>query len=381
MSVKKILILLFANIITVGLVIVLVMSFRIKQATENPVEVFFGKDIEVKEIVVDNVIQNNAIIEVDLVRDQKSYSKKDNIVNIVILGRDLTPVKEQRADGGNTDIMIILAIDLDSKDVKAISIPRDTVAHMYHYNSKEEIDGEFFDKINSAYSAGGSENDDAFQVKNSVSAIQEYLTTFGTFEMEINNYVELGLTGLRELTDKVGGVEIVLNNGIPGVGSRGQQVHLTGKTAMTYIRDRHNSGGDLGRVSNAQVYVKALAKKMQSVGVKEVVPKVAGSLIKGNLMRTDLTLEEIAALAGLLEQINVDGIVMQTVDSIEVNDIIGIKKHLDTYPYDFEAFYGAKKWKDLTIKTNDAYDAGVFSEYYSLEEIMINTYYEEVITN
>jgi LCP family protein required for cell wall assembly len=376
MFIKKLLIFVFAIALTTGLVISGVMALRLKQATQNPVSVFFGDDIEITEIE-DKSLQKSKFVEVDLVRDQKSYIKKPNVVSIAVLGRDATPVEERRSDGGNTDIMIVMVVDLDNTDVKAISIPRDTVAHIDHYQSKEVQDEEFFDKINSAYSAGGSINGREFQLKNSVACIQEYLNTFGTFDIKVDNYVEIGLTGLRELTDDVDGVEVVMNNGIPGVGAKGQTVKLNGKTAMLYVRDRYNSGGDIGRVSNAQTFVKALAKKLQSLGVKEVVPKLVGSMVSGNLMRTDLTLEEIAALASLLEDINVDGLQMQTVDSINADDIGDIKKHLDLYPYDYEAFYGASTWNKLAVKKGDEYDVGMFSDYYSLEEIILNTYYSD----
>ncbi len=379
MTLKKILIFVFTITLTVAIVISAVVAARVKQASENPVSVFFGDDIVIENIEIEGVEQAK-IIEVDLVRDQKSYVKKDNIVSIAVLGRDATPVEEQRRDGGNTDIMIVMAIDLDDASIQAISIPRDTVAHLYHYNRRQELDDEFFDKINSAYSAGGAENEAEFQLANSVVCIQEFMNTFGVFDMEINNYVEIGLTGLRELTDKIGGIDVVLNNGIPGVGGKGQTVHLTGKTAMTYVRDRHNSGGDLGRVSNTQVFVKALAKKLQSEGLAESVPKLAGSMISGNLMRTDLNLEEISALAGLLSDIDIDSLSMQTVDSLEVDDIGKIKEHMEEYTaYDYEAFYGAKKWRNLEIKDGDYYDSGVFADYFSLEEIIISMYYDEVV--
>jgi polyisoprenyl-teichoic acid--peptidoglycan teichoic acid transferase len=377
MNVKRIILFIFCIALVAALVIAGVMALRIKSAAENPISVFFGDEIVIPEA---EIIDEPAIIEVDLVRNEKSYVKKENIVSIAVLGRDATPVKEYRDDGGNTDIMIVMAVDLNDGSVKAISIPRDSVAHIYHYkNAKPEIDGEYFDKLNGAYGAGGPNNEDEVQLSNSVTCIAEHLNAFGTFDVVINNYVEIGLTGLRELTDAVGGVEVTMASGIPGVGSKGQTVNLSGKTAMTFVRDRHNSGGDLGRVSNSQTYIKALAKKLQSMGAAEIAPDIASTFVSKNLMRTDLTIEEIAALASLVADIDVDGLSMKTISAIEANNIKDFKDHLKGYGYDYEAFYGAEKWEDLKIKKGDEYDFGFFTEYDSLEEIMLDVYYEELV--
>ena len=182
--------------------------------------------------------------------------------------------------------------------MSAISIPRDSIAHIYHYYDTEDVvNKEYFDKLNGAYGAGPRDLDDV-QLRNSVTCIQEHLNVFGTFDIEINNYIEVGLTGLMALTDKVGGVEVTLNNYIPEVGSAGETVTLTAYTAMRYVRDRHNSGGDLGRVSNAQNYIKSLARKMQEMGVTTIGFDIAQELISDNLMRTDLTLMRLLRWLG-----------------------------------------------------------------------------------
>jgi|GEM_PF-1787547 len=390
MNAKRIVLYIFCMVLVAGLVIAGVMVLRIRSAASNPVSVFFGDEIVVPEAQIGD---EPVIRQVDLVRNEKSYAKKENILSIAVLGRDATPVEERRDDGGNTDIMIVMAIDLTTGEIRAISIPRDSVAHIYHYKyQKPVIDNDYFDKLNGAYGAGGPGNEDEVQLANSVACIEEHLNTFGTYDIKISNYVEIGLTGLRELTDYVGGVEVTLNNGIPGVGSKGQTVTLSGKTAMTFVRDRHNSGGDLGRVSNSQMYIKALARKLQSMGVVEIAPKIASTMVSKNLMRTDLKVEEIGALAGLLANVDVDAISMNTIPAVEASNIGDFKSHLKGYSYDYEAFYGekkrsyddetlyeSKKWSKLDIKEGDEYDFGFFTEYDELERIMLEIYYEEIV--
>ncbi len=384
MNGKRITVLIVSIVLTAGLVIAGVMYYRIQEAMSNPVSLFFGD-----EVVVPDALEtdgDSTVHEVDLVYDEKSYVKKDNILNIVILGRDATPKSgkyaDTRSDGGNTDIMIVMAIDLDDGSVRAISIPRDSIAHIYHYNdTKDEINKEYFDKLNSAYGAGPRDLDDV-QLRNSVTCIQEYLNVFGTFDIEINNYVEVGLTGLMALTDKVGGVQVTLNNYIPEVGSAGETVTLTEYTAMRYVRDRHNSGGDLGRVSNAQTYIKALARKMQEMGVTSIGFDIAQQMISDNLMRTDLTLEEIASLAKILTQTDVSAIDMQTVPVVDEEDIGGFRSYLSNYDYDYKTFYasiGAEDFDNLDIQDDDYYDYGFFTEYDGLEEIMLDVYYDELV--
>ncbi len=378
MNTKRLIILILSMIITAVFVCTGVVAWRLKEAAKNPVSVFFGDEIIVPDATKSS--DQPRIPDVDLVLKERSYKKKDNILSIAILGRDATPPEEQRVDGGNTDIMIVVAIDLITGDVKAISIPRDTIAHIYHSkHASPEIDLEYFHKLNGAYGAGGPMNTDEVQLSNSVRCIEEHLNTFGTFDVSIDKYIEISLVGLRELTDIVGGVEITLDNGIPGVGSSGQTVKLNGKTAMTFVRDRYNFGGDLGRVSNAQKYIRSLAKKIQTMGITEIGTQIATTFIKENLMRTNLSPEEIAALAGLLSNIKIDGVPITTIPVKEENDIAGFKDYLKTYDFDYQAFYGAAKWETLDILPDNRYSFGFFTDYDALETIMLDTYYDEIV--
>jgi len=384
MNGKRVVLLIISIILTAGLVIAGVYVFRLREAMANPVSVFFGDEVVVPDGVEDED-STSLIREVDLVRNGKSYVKKDNILNVVVLGRDATPAKERRVDGGNTDIMIVMAIDLDTGSVRAISIPRDTVAHIYHYYDTEDvINKEYFDKLNGAYGAGPRELDD-IQIRNSVTCITEFLNTFGTFDMEISNYVELGLVGLSNLTDLVGGVEVTLANGIPNVGSAGQTLTLDGDRAMTFVRDRYHSGGDLGRVSNSQIYIKALARKLQNTIAVEkdtkTVIELAESLINDDLIRTDLNGEELAALVGVLANVNIDAVEMTTIATVEKDDIGGFKRYLEDFDYDYETFYASigSSWSKLRINEGDEGDFGFFADYDDVEEVMLDIYYEEVV--
>ena len=386
MTRKRIILLIVSVLLTAVLVFAGVRFYRLREAMANPVSLFFGD-----EVVVPDALEtdgDNTVHEVDLVYNEKSYVKKDNILNVVVLGRDATPdtvtygYVDLRSDGGNTDIMIVMAINLEDGSVSAISIPRDSIAHIYHYYDTEDVvNKEYFDKLNGAYGAGPRDLDDV-QLRNSVTCIQEHLNVFGTFDIEINNYIEVGLTGLMALTDKVGGVEVTLNNYIPEVGSAGETVTLTAYTAMRYVRDRHNSGGDLGRVSNAQNYIKSLARKMQEMGVTTIGFDIAQELISDNLMRTDLTLDEIASLAGLLVNTDVSAITMKTIPVIDQEDIGGFRSYLANYDYDYDTFYasiGAEDFDKLDIQADDYYDYGFFTDYEGLEEIILAVYYDELV--
>ncbi len=384
MNKKRIAILIVSIVLTAGVVFAGVRYVRIREAIANPVSFFFGDEVVVPDAVASD--EDTAVHEVDLVYNEKSYVKKDNILNVVVLGRDATPktgkYADTRSDGGNTDIMIVMAINVEDGSVRAISIPRDAIAHIYHYyDTKDEINSEFFGKLNSAYGSGPRDLDDV-QLRNSVTCIQEYLNTFGTFDITINNYIEVGLSGLMTLTDKVGGVTVTLNNYIPEVGGKGETVTLDAYTAMRYVRDRHNSGGDLGRVSNAQTYIKALARKIQEMGVTTIGFDIAQEMIANNLMHTDLTLDGIASLAGILVDTDISAIDMQTVPVIDEEDIGGFKEYLKNYDYDYEAYYasiGAEDFANLDIKEDDVGDYGFFTEYEGLEEIMLDVYYDEIV--
>jgi LCP family protein required for cell wall assembly len=84
---------------------------------------------------------------------------------------------------------------------------------------------------------------------------------------------EISFDGVSAMADVVGGVTVCLaspiNDPATGLKLPAGENTVAGNTALAFVRTRHGvgDGSDLGRISNQQVFLSALARKITSEGV------------------------------------------------------------------------------------------------------------------
>jgi LCP family protein required for cell wall assembly len=156
-------------------------------------------------------------------------------------------------DRFNTQSMILLRLDPESKQASMLSIPRDLWV---------PIPGHGAGKISTAYQLGGSQL--------AIQAVEV------NFRVHIDDYVWIGLNGLVNLIDRIGGVDVLVTNPVlddfypsdinshdpyayyrvavlPGA------VHLDGVHALQYVRSRHGDlRGDFARSERQQQLLLAI---------------------------------------------------------------------------------------------------------------------------
>jgi|LSQX01.1.fsa_nt_gb LCP family protein required for cell wall assembly len=158
-------------------------------------------------------------------------------MNVLVMG----------TDGGNTrtDTMVLICVNPREKEVKMLSIPRDTRVRIN--NS--------FEKINAATVRGGAE-----------LAVQKVMEVTG---IPIHNYVMVDLKGFRSVIDILDGLDFDVPQRMYYVDpyqdlridlQKGPQ-HLDGKKAEQLVRYRSYPDGDLGRVRVQQEFLKELANQ------------------------------------------------------------------------------------------------------------------------
>src|SRR5207253_3579363 len=131
------------------------------------------------------------------------------------------------------------------------------------------------------------------------------------FSVHIDNYVWIGLKGLIQLIDSLGGVDVVtsnpvmddfypndINSGNPYGTYRvavlpGAQ-HMDGVHAMQYVRSRHSDQrGDFGRSQRQQQVLLALRVKARYLNPANLPDLTAA--FNGEL-KTDISIQEVRAL-------------------------------------------------------------------------------------
>ena len=247
-----------------------------------------------------------AVIAHDLEYGGAYYNKNIHSINIVLLGFD--DVEDRPDDGGNTDSLMVFQIDFDSAKVNVISIPRDTWTLVNEYDSDGALEYTYHTKINAAYSAAARSKD---RYPNVLSTIENLFNMEGQFDLGMDYYCSIDIKDVPKITKVVGGVTVKLEHTIPGVGNAGETVTLDEETCEIYLRDRSTGDGDITRAQRHQKFMLALAKRIQALGGKKAALTLYDDAVR--YIDTNLSLEQIAALAALMDQVDVDNIALYTV--------------------------------------------------------------------
>jgi LCP family protein required for cell wall assembly len=153
------------------------------------------------------------------------------------------------ASGQRTDTIMLLHTG-DGPNL-LMSIPRDSLV---------EIPGHGTTKINAAYAYGGGGDAGAQLLAKTIE-----LNT----GIRIDDYVEIGLGGVVDIVDAVGGIEICptenMTDKLAGLDIKKGCQEADGKTALAFARSRHTSNlGDLDRAKHQREVVSAVGKEVVS---------------------------------------------------------------------------------------------------------------------
>jgi len=242
----------------------------------------------------------------DLEYEGKYYNKKQSFVNIVLLGFD--DMQDRPDDGGNTDSLMVFQIDFESNKVNVISIPRDTWTLVNEYDAKGKLKYTYHTKINAAYMAAAKRSD---RYPNVLTTIENLFNSDERFNLALDYYCSIDIKDVPKIVKVVGGVPITLDHAIPGVGDAGERVTLTESTSQIYLRDRSTGSGDIYRAQRHQQFMIALAARIQALGGKKAALTLYDDAVR--YVNTNLSLEQIAALASVVNDIDLNSISLYTV--------------------------------------------------------------------
>lgn len=230
------------------------------------------------------------IQQIDLNEDDLSVSTQveENLSeyrNIAIFGVDS---RNDSYDKGNrSDCIIIASINNKTKEVKLISVYRDTYV---------QIEGHGLDKITHAYSYG--------------EAPLAIKTLNTNLDLNIKEFVTVNFDTVKEVVDCVGGISMPITkeevNHIPGINKAGTYT-LTGEQVLAYSRIRYASGGDYKRTERMRDVLTATANKVKTLNVSQLNKFVDQILPK---VYTNITASDIFAL-------------MPSIASYKITDSIG----------------------------------------------------------
>lgn len=215
--------------------------------------------------------------------------------NVAIYGVDSRD--SSLGKGNRSDCIIIASINNSTKEIKLISVYRDTYVN---------IEGYGLDKITHAYSYGGPEL--------ALKTLNENL------DLNITEFVTVNFDALADAINSIGGVDInieeneiqYLNNYLAEtskvtgletkkVTNTGLQT-LDGVQAVAYSRIRYTEGGDYKRTERMRTVIEAMFDKLKTKSLGEINNLVDHLLPE---VYTNLEPDEIIALAPTILQYSI----------------------------------------------------------------------------
>jgi LCP family protein required for cell wall assembly len=178
---------------------------------------------------------------------------------VAILGSDARSGNPDR--GARADSIHILALDPKARRGTIVGLPRDAWV---------DIPGSGMHKINDCLSIGGAD-----------LCVRTLRQLTG---MPIQYYLLTGFEGFQSMVDAAGGVDAYvpydMNEKNSGAFFQKGWHHMTGPKALSFTRNRHVPGGDLGRSENqGRLMLDALKKFRAETGNRAEVEKFVGILV------------------------------------------------------------------------------------------------------
>ena len=201
-------------------------------------------------------VQTKALDQSQLVTVNNDNNMKD-YTNYAFFGID-SQTGSMSDRGNRSDSIIVVSINNSTKEVKLLSIYRDTFL---------SINGKY-SKINAAYSWGGPEL--------AISTINRNL------DLNIEKYATVNFKILANIVDAVGGIEVNvdksiiknlnsyikdmnrINGGNSSTIKSAGTYTLDGNQAVAYSRIRYTAGGDFERTSRQRLVIEKLVEKAKS---------------------------------------------------------------------------------------------------------------------
>ena len=255
----------------------------------------FGK-MFMKQVMTEknynNIVDENYNREDTGINEELDTSILDNYTNIALFGLDAR--RGELENGVQSDCMIIVSINKETKEVRMVSVYRDTLLQCF------DADGNgYYGKCNSSYNHGGP------------AATVKMLNT--NLDLNIQDYVTVNFNSLSDIIDRMGGLDVYITGeeafwinyhlkyyyqeiGRPDevwdqlIEEKEGLFHLNGIQATTYSRirqciyygeDGSVTADDFGRTARQRNIINKMVDKAKFMGLDNIL-KLADEVFKND---------------------------------------------------------------------------------------------------
>lgn len=212
----------------------------------------------------------------------------NGLTTVLLIGYDhkdqgeLDVPQDSYIKGGQSDFLLLLAIDHDARQIRQLQFDRDTITPIKFYSKSGAFYGERRLQICLAHAYGDTQE---MNNRNAIWAVENLLGIAKEDDgAQIDLYMSMDITGIGRLNDLLGGVTVPINDDFSHYDPSmvlGTTMKLNGDQAQIYCRQRYFIGdqSNTSRMTRQRTYMDAALELLRSK-VKEN-PAFANELLNG----------------------------------------------------------------------------------------------------
>jgi len=200
----------------------------------------------------------------------------------------LVGIENQEGGKGRSDVLMLLTVNPETKQIDELSIPRDTRTYIPAADKRT--------KITHSYGYGG--------IEATIGAVNELI------DVPIDYYITTNFQGFEDIVDTLGGVKVdvpftfkaQLTKSLKWKTYTKGPMELNGNEALAYVRMRKSDPrGDFGRNERQKQVIKAVINKSASFSSITKVDNILDNL--GNNVKTNIPPSKMVSFVRLYSQL------------------------------------------------------------------------------
>ena len=240
--------------------------------------------------------------EGQLFHEGEIWQYNEEIMTFLCLGVDArSGISKEKTigKGGQADAVMLIVVNPHTKQIEIINVNRDSMVEVELYDTEGGYAGTKTLQIALQYAYGDGRIRSCELMEQAVSDL--------FYGIPIHGYVALDMESIPTINDMVGGVDVVVPEDMTkykGDWYEGASIHLNGKDALLYIREREEESAELGtnlkRIERQKQYLAQFVNKLKEKTKADITfpLNLYGKVQKH--MVTSFSLDEITYLASSL---------------------------------------------------------------------------------
>lgn len=220
----------------------------------------------------------------------KTYQARpaSSVTTMLLIGYDhkdfgeLDIIPEDYIRGGQSDFLLLLVFDHDSKTIRQLQFNRDTITDVRYYSREGAYRGLRQLQLCLSHAYGDTQE---LNNKNAIWAVENLLGISSEGDgAQVDCYMSMDISGIARLNDLLGGVTVPIEHDYsyydPTM-TPGKTMTLQGEQAEYYCRQRYYIGdsSNLCRMQRQRVYMNAAAQQLKGMLKQDI--SFANELLNG----------------------------------------------------------------------------------------------------